>query len=137
MEQTIEVNWKRNMLFETQINGHQLIMDVAKAQGGDDEGMRPKPLMMAALAGCTGIDVVSILKKMRVGYDNFKITITAQLTETEPKYYTGMHIIYEFYGKDLPYEKIERAVKLSQEQYCGVSHMYRNFMKITYEIIIK
>ena len=137
MEHTIDVNWKHNMAFETEINGHKLTMDGSAAMGGDDKGPRPKPLMLAALAGCTGIDVILILKKMRITPDNFNIRVTSPLTDEEPKHYTSMHIIYEFWGKDLALDKLEKAVQLSQDKYCGVSYMYRKAMDITYEIVVR
>ncbi len=137
MEHKIKINWKKNMAFETEINGHKLIMDVPAEIGGEDKGPRPKPLMLAALGGCTAIDMVWILKKMRIIIDDLKIQVISNLTDEDPKHYTSMHIIYEFFGKDLSFDKLEKAVKLSQEKYCGVSFMYRKAMEITYEIIIR
>ena len=90
--------------------------------------------MMASLAGCTGMDVASILKKMRVDVDDFNIIVEGEITEEHPKHFTSMHIIYEFKGKNLPLDKIEKAVKLSQDTYCGVSASYRKAMELTYEI---
>jgi putative redox protein len=89
---------------------------------------------MVALGGCTGMDVVSILKKMRVKFDSFSVRIEGELTDEHPKYYTHMHIIYEFRGKDLPLDKLQKAVDLSQERYCGVSVSYRKAMILTHEI---
>ena len=66
MKDTITVNWKEKMAFETVVNGHKLVVDAKEENGGSDRGPRPKPLMMVSLAGCTGMDVISILKKMRV-----------------------------------------------------------------------
>ena len=136
MEETINVNWSGGMSFSTEIDGHTLTADAKEEFGGEGKGPRPKPLMMFALAGCTGMDVVSILKKMRVEYDDFDMEIQSELTEEHPKVYSKMHIVYKFKGKDLPLDKIEKAVNLSQEQYCGVSDMYKKAMKVTHEIVI-
>jgi putative redox protein len=92
--------------------------------------------MMVALAGCSGMDVVSILKKMRVEVKAFNVLVEGDLTEEHPKQYLKMHVIYEFKGRDLPMDKLEKAVDLSQEKYCGVSAMYRKAFGITSEIRI-
>jgi putative redox protein len=136
MKQTINTEWKGNMKFDSLVNGHHLLVDAMPEAGGSDEGPRPKALMLTALAGCTGMDVVSILKKMRVELTGFNIEVTADSTEDHPKHFTHMHIAYKFSGKDLPMDKLEKAVNLSQETYCGVSFMYRKAMKITHEIVL-
>ena len=134
MKHNVNTAWKGNMQFDSLVNDHHITMDAALEGGGEDLGARPKQLMLTALAGCTGMDVVSILKKMRVELDSFNVNIEATMTEEHPKHYTAMHIIYEFTGKDLPMDKLEKAVKLSQDQYCGVSFMYKKAMEITFEI---
>jgi putative redox protein len=92
--------------------------------------------MMVALAGCTGMDVISILKKMRVEVEGFAVRVVGDLTEEHPKHFEKMHVIYEFKGKDLPMDKLEKAINLSEERYCGVSVSYRQAMGITSEIQI-
>ena len=134
MKDALEVNWKKGMAFEAAVNGHKLIMDASAEGGGGNTGPRPKPLMMASLAGCTGMDVVSILQKMRVVPEDFSITVEGELTEEHPKHYTRMHIIYRFKGKDLPMDKLQKAIDLSQERYCGVMASYRKAMELSYEI---
>jgi putative redox protein len=136
MKFKIETNWKGNMQFDANIGGHVLTMDAATDNGGNDKGVRPKPLMIASLAGCTGMDVISILKKMRVEVEDFKIEIEADSTEEHPKHYTKMHVVYQFKGKDLDPEKLKKAVDLSQERYCGVSAAYKKAMELSYEIKI-
>jgi len=136
MKHTVDTSWQGNMKFDAVVSGHHVVMDALPVVGGNDEGARPKELMLAALAGCTGMDVVSILKKMRVEPEYFNIRVEAEMTEEHPKHYTAMHIIYEFRGEGLELEKLQKAVKLSQDQYCGVSTMYRKAMEITYEIVI-
>ncbi len=136
MKDTVIVNWKENMIFEAEIDGHRFVMDAKKEHGGSDQGPRPKPLMMVSLAGCTGMDVISILKKMRVEVDEFSVKIDGDLTDEHPKHFTRMHIIYEFKGKNLPVDKLEKAIELSQNHYCGVSTSYRKAMEITHEIKI-
>lgn len=136
MKTSLDILWKQNMAFETTINGHSLVMDAASEFGGNDLGPRPKMLMLASLAGCTGMDVVSILKKMKIKFDDFKIRVEADLTDEHPKHFTKMHVIYEVKGNDLQLEKIQTAVNLSQEKYCGVSATLKKGIEVTYEVII-
>ncbi|MCG8411070.1 MAG: OsmC family protein [Bacteroidales bacterium] len=136
MKNILDVNWKKGMSFETEINGHKLTIDAGIENGGDDKGPRPKALMLLSLAGCTGMDVISILKKMRVEPDNFNVEVDADMTEEHPKHYNKMHVIYKFWGENLPIDKIEKAVSLSNERYCGVYAVYKKAMEITYEIKI-
>lgn len=130
------MNWKGNMSFEGEVNGHKLILDADSSAGGENKGPRPKPLMLLALAGCSGMDVVSILKKMRVDLEDFNVKVSADLTEEHPMVYSNIHMIYEFKGKNLDLDKINKAVNLSQDRYCGVSAMYKQFLKLTHEIKI-
>ncbi|MEA3452370.1 MAG: OsmC family protein [Bacteroidota bacterium] len=132
----ITTKWKNKMAFETEINGHKLTLDAEENVGGEDNGPRPKALMEVSLAGCTGMDTISILKKMRVDVEDFKIHIDGEMTEEHPKHYSAMHITFEFTGKNLPEAKIQKAVNLSQDRYCGVTFIYNKAMKLTSEIII-
>jgi putative redox protein len=136
MKETINVNWIDNMSFETEVNGHKIILDADPIVGGEDKGPRPKPFMMVSLAGCTGMDVISILKKMHVEVDKFNVKIDGDLTEEHPKHFYKMHITFEFWGKNLPIEKLEKAVKLSEDRYCGVSEVYKKAMELTSEIVV-
>ena len=136
MKNSINLNWKKGMAFEAEVNGFKIMVDASPEVGGADMGPRPKPLMLVALAGCTGMDVVSILKKMRVEVDDLNIKVEGELTDEHPKEYTKMHIIYEFSGKDLPKDKLQKAIELSQERYCGVSATYKKALDVSYEIKI-
>lgn len=136
MKSTIETAWQERMTFISQVGENQVVTDAPVEAGGDGKGASPKKLMMVALAGCTGVDVVEILKKMRVKVERFSITIEATLTESVPAVYSAMHIIYSFTGPDLDPKKLQRAVELSQQKYCGVSMMYKQIMDITWEIRI-
>lgn len=124
------------MAFETEVNGHKLIIDAGPASGGEDRGPRPKQLMLSALGGCTAMDVVAMLKKMRVNIDGLNVIVEGDLTEDYPKHFFKMHVIYEFKGKDLPLDKLQKVIDLSSEKYCGVSAVYRKAMELTSEIRI-
>lgn len=132
----IDLTWNSGMAFETEINGHKLVIDADNDFGGEDRGPRPKPLMLLALAGCTGMDVISILKKMRVEVKGFNVKVEAEMTDDHPKVYRTMHVIYQFKGRDLPMDKLQKAVDLSEERYCGVSAVYRTAVEMSSEIRI-
>ncbi|MBN1925905.1 MAG: OsmC family protein [Prolixibacteraceae bacterium] len=134
MKQETLLSWKGNMAFETILNGHTLRLDASEDVGGHNSGMRPKTLMLTSLAGCTGMDVISILKKMKIEPEEFNVRVDGFLTEEHPKYYHKMHIVYEFKGENLPEEKLKRAIELSQDKYCGVSALYKKAIELTYEI---
>lgn len=136
MIHTVNTKWEGKMQFDTVVNGHHIILDAAEDVGGENAGPRPKALMLSALAGCTGMDVVSILKKMKVEPEYFNIRIDADLTDEHPKVYSKIHIIYEFKGSNLEIDKLQKAIELSQEKYCGVSAMYKKAMELSYEIKI-
>ena len=136
MKKTVESNFTGGMSWSTEIDGHEYIMDAAEEFGGSGKGASPKPFLLMSLAGCTGMDVVSLLKKMRVDFDDLKISVDANLTEEHPKIYDTMHITYKFWGvKDADRTKVEKAVKLSNERYCGVSAMLAKASELTFEIV--
>jgi putative redox protein len=124
------------MSFDVNVNGHNLILDSSREFGGNNEGPRPKSLLLVALAGCTAMDVVSILKKMKIGFDDFRIEIEGNVTEEHPKHFDHMHIKYILKGKNIPGEKVKTAINLSQDKYCGVSYSLRKAMEITWEVAI-
>lgn len=136
MKTSVNLEWMKDMSFVGDVNGHKIVIDADDTVGGNDRGPRPKPLMLLALAGCTGMDVISILRKMRVEVDNFDVVVEADSTDEHPKHYNKMKVIYKFWGKDLPKEKLEKAVNLSEERYCGVSFVYKQYMELTSEIQI-
>ena len=128
----VTTTWKENMLFESDNpGGHSLLIDTSEEHGGKDAGYRPKALMLSSLAGCSGLDVISLLEKMRVTVADFKIVVTGELTEEHPKFYNKVLVDYHFYGSELPEDKINKAVDLSVEKYCGVMEMFRQFATIT------
>jgi len=118
------------------VNGFKIMIDADEAVGGTNLGPRPKPLTLVSLAGCTGMDVISILKKMRIEPEYFNVGVEGELTEEHPKYYHKIHIIFEMKGSNLDIEKVEKAVNLSRERYCGVSALLGFGAKITHEIRI-
>ena len=113
-------------------SNHWITMDGPENLGGSNAGVRPKELVLMALAGCTGSDVVSILKKKRVKLNDFEINISAQQSETHPKVFTHIDLEYVFYGNDIKEKDVERAIELSTSTYCGVSAMLNKAMTINH-----
>lgn len=136
MEKIADVTLHEEMSFNVEVNDHKFMIDAVEAVGGKNRGPRPKPLALASLGGCTGMDVISILRKMRVEPEYFNISVAADSTDEHPKYYNKIHITYTFKGKDLPMAKLEKAVNLSQDRYCGVTAMLNKAAEITHEIKI-
>ncbi len=136
MQNVISVRWTGKVSFEAAIDEHKIIMDLDEEKGGQNTGPRPKPLMLASLGGCTGVDVIMILKKMRIEPEYFNMQIIGDQAEEIPRKYEKIKIIYEFKGKDLPLDKLKQAIELSQDKYCGVSVVYRQAIDMSYEIRI-
>ena len=132
MADKITTQWKGNMVFESDNPRWDSIMiDASEDFGGTKSGMAPKAMMLSSLAGCSGLDIISVLNKMKVKIDDFKMIVEGELTDEHPKYYHTVSVDYHFYGKDLNKNKINKAVNLSVEKYCGVMEMFRQFANIT------
>lgn len=134
MKHKITSDWKGEMSYEVETVGGKLLLDATPGDDGKAKGMTPKYLMLVSLAGCTSMDVTSLLTKMRAQVEDFKVEVEAELTEEHPKYYHTVNLIYKFKGEDLKKDKIEKAVKLSIDRYCGVYEMFRKFADVSYEI---
>jgi len=134
---TIELQWLDGLKFDIAQNGKTLRID-----GNPDEaastGVRPKALILSSLAGCTAIDVVEILQKMRVQFSDFNISVTGELTEETPKIYRTVLLTYSIkLANQADRDKMEKAVNLSQEKYCGVSAMVKKFAQLIVKIEYK
>ena len=135
MESTVV--WKDGLAFTAHQGGHAIALDASREAGGQDSGASPKGLLLSGLGGCTGIDVVAILAKMRVSVDGFRVLVSADLTDEHPKVFKRIHVRYAFQGRDLPMDKLERAVALSMERYCGVSAMLAKAAPIDWDIVVE
>jgi putative redox protein len=130
----VSLLWKGNMMFDTEVNGHTIRLDANTDDGGANTGPRPKPLMLDAFAGCTAMDVISLLDKMKVNYAGLQIDVSGELTDEHPKIYHKVHVIYMINANEEEDDKIRKAVALSQDKYCGVSAMFRAFAEVSWEI---
>lgn len=129
--------WKEGMAFETQLGDHKIRIDAPVEAGGANSGPGPKKLQLVALSGCTGMDIVSILKKMRVEIDGLKIEVQGELADEHPRHYTSMKVIYHFKGNNLPLDKLQKAVKMSEDTYCGVRALYAKAIDVVSEIRVE
>ncbi|MFQ5335188.1 MAG: OsmC family protein [Flavobacteriales bacterium] len=135
MEHKVNCAWKGKMAFETTTDGHKIMIDADEKVGGENRGPIPKPLMLTALAGCTGMDVVSLMKKMRVEFDDFCVEVNGELSEEHPKFYKKIHLDYIITGQDADRDKVRKAVDLSLERYCGVHYMLKRATEVVHKII--
>ncbi len=132
----VTTTWKENMLFESDNPSGDILHMDAPEEGIENKGLRPKAMMLSSLAGCSGLDVVSLLQKKRVKVNNFKIVVHGELTDIHPKYYHRVTVEYHFFGIDLPKDKIDKSVQLSVEKYCGVMEMFRQFADVVIEVYL-
>lgn len=132
------MKWTDGIRFEgTSAYGHKIATDGAKEAGGTENGYKPTELVIFGLAGCTGVDVIKILKKMQQDVTGLEIEVKASHPETYPKPFNRIEIHYIFTGKKLDEKKIEKAINLSEEKYCMVSQSLKGMANITtsYKII--
>lgn len=135
MTHEIDCGWRGDMAFAARIDGHELMLDADPAFGGRDAGPRPKALTLVSLAGCTGMDVVSILKKMREPVSWFNVKVRGELTEEHPKTYASIAVVYQFKAADgLNDENVRKAIELSQERYCGVNALLKKAVPVAHEV---
>lgn len=127
---------KQGMHFVGELNGFEIPLDADSAFGGEGLGVRPKGLTLTSLAGCTAMDVISILRKMKIEPEGFSVDADAELTEDHPKVFSRIRLTYRVRGQDLDRAKLEKAITLSQDRYCGVSAMLQQATPIDWELII-
>lgn len=128
----VELEWKGDLSFNVGVDDHLIVLDGVD----DNKGLCPKPLMLASLAGCTAMDVASILKESRVKYKTFHVQVAGELSKEKPQTYIKAHITYSFTGNDLDRVAIEKAVNLSVNEQCGVLMMFKKFAEVSFEIVI-
>ena len=131
----IETQWMGKMQFNALIDGHTVIMDAPQKSGGEENGAIPKPLVLAALSGCTGMDIIALLKKLNITIDDLNIIVSGELSKQAPIQYLAIHLKYIFKGDVAQKNAAAGAVNDSQEKYCGVSSMLKKALPVTWEII--
>jgi putative redox protein len=123
------------MQFNALVNGHTIIMDAPERVGGEDNGPIPKPFVLTALSGCTGMDIVAILRKAGKEVRNFEMKVTGKISKQIPIEYVAIHIVYSFEGHEQVKNDALKAVTDSQEKYCGVSNMLKKIMPVSWEVL--
>ena len=134
----VQVVWKDGMSFSgTSDSGFTVPMGASAAVGGADDGFRPMELIAIGLAGCTSMDVISILKKKREQITAFTVDVDTERADDHPRVFTKIHIHYTFRGENIKPASVERAIELSEERYCPAQAMLLKAAPIThtYEII--
>jgi len=134
MKHQVETQWMGKMQFNALVNGHTIVMDGPERVGGEDNGPIPKPLVLTALSGCTGMDIVSILRKAGKDIKNFDLIVTGEISKNVPIEYVAIHLVYDFEGDEQSKSAALKAVTDSQEKYCGVSNMLSKIMPVTWEV---
>jgi putative redox protein len=133
----VRTTWIAPMQFAAETEGGlRLVMDSSPGDGREGAGPSPMQTVLGALAGCTGMDVVSILTKMRVPLERMTIDVEAERAAEHPRVFTKIHLRYEFGGAGVTREPVEKAVTLSLERYCSVTAMLRKSAEITHEIAL-
>lgn len=133
-----KATWKGDLTFVGSADsGFSLVMDTFKEVGGNESGFRPVELIAIGVAGCTGMDVISILKKKRQEVTAFEVLVHATRATEHPKKITHMVIEYVVTGKNIDPSAVERAVQLSEEKYCPSIATIRNNVTIENKIVIK
>jgi putative redox protein len=131
-----KIEWEQGMAFRAALDGHEFTIDAAPGVGGRDLGPRPKGLTLVSLAGCTGMDVISILGKMRVPVQKFRVETEALLADEHPKKFLEIKVIYAFDGPGIDPAALRKAIALSEEKYCGVHATLAPAVAFRHEIIL-
>jgi putative redox protein len=132
-----KVIWKGDMSFEGETeSNHRILMDLAEKSGGHDQGSRPMELVLVSLAGCTAVDVVIILKKMRERLDDLEVIVNSEKVDKHPRVYKKIDIQFNLKGKNLKDESVKRAIELSLNKYCSVKTMLEKTAEISYSYSI-
>ena len=130
----ISVNWVEGLLMVGKSDsGHTITMDGPPESGGENLGVRPMEMLLLGVAGCTMIDVVTTLKKMRQDLSHCETKINAERATDHPKVFTDIHIQFVVKGKDLDPKKVDKAITLSAEKYCSASIMLGETATITHD----
>ena len=133
----ISVNWVDGMLMVGKSHsGHSITMDGPPEIGGDNLGVRPMEMLLLGVAGCTMIDVVTTLKKMRQELTHCETKVNAERADDHPKIFTDIHIQFLVKGNDLDSKKVEKAITLSAEKYCSASIMLGKTASISHDFEI-
>jgi putative redox protein len=135
---SVKVKWVDGSQFvASDATGHSVVMDVSKEHGGEGSGFGPMQLLLVALGGCSGMDVVDILRKQRQKLESLELHVSGERVSEHPRVYGKVHVEYRVKGKDLKEKFVQRAVELSQKKYCSVAATLRPKAEVSYNYIIQ
>lgn len=132
MKHEIESNWMGKMQFNALVQGHTIIMDAPERVGGENLGPIPKPFILSALSGCTGMDVVALLRKEGKALQEFNIKVSGEISKHPPIEYVAVHLEYNMKGNPEDMQAAINAVRVSQGKICGISHMLKKIIPVTW-----
>ena len=135
---SIKVKWIDGLRFvASDYKGHSIIMDVSEEHGGEGSGFGPMQLLLAAFGGCTGIDVIEILRKQRQKPEGLEIMVSGERVSEPPRVYSKVHVEYRVKGKGFKEKALKRAIQLSQDKYCSVGTTLKAKGEVTYNHIMQ
>ena len=135
---SIKVKWIDGLQFvATDDMGHSIRMDVSKLSGGEDSGFSPMQLLLVALGGCTGMDIMYVMKKQRQLVNNFEVLVSGERVKNPPQVYKDIEVVYKIKGKNLQEKAVKRAIKLSEDKYCSVRAMLNTKVRVVSRYIIQ
>lgn len=135
MKHEVETQWMGKMQFNAAVNGHTIIMDAPERVGGEDHGPIPKPFVLTALSGCTGMDVIALLRKQGIHLQDLSLSVSGEISKHPPIEYISANIVYQIKGNPADEQAALDAVMFSQDKICGVSHMLKKIMPVTWQVI--
>ncbi len=130
------VEWKHDLTFDAHQNAQTFALVSSTEGEGAEPGISPKNMLLTALGGCTGMDVASLLTKMRVPFTSLDVRVDAELTDVHPRVYRNIHVVYEVGATEDHRAQVERAIGMSVDTYCGVYAMLRKGSEITHELVL-
>lgn len=134
----VEVDWIDGLRFVARDNeGHSIVMDVTKEHGGEGSGFGPMQLLLAALGGCSGVDITGIMNKQRQKLEHLRITVSGRRVAEPPRVYNKIHVSYRVKGKYLKEKSVRRAIELSQERYCSVAATLKAKAEVSFDYEIQ
>ena len=136
----IKLEYLKDLQFKAysdQNRNYEILLDTSKEAGGRDEGMKPTDLVLVGLAGCSSMDIVSILKKKKQNIKDYRVNVTGERAEDHPRVFTKISIIYEIKGENIDEQAVKRAVELSKDKYCSVWAMLKNAVDIEWSYKIE
>ncbi len=132
-DMSVRAMLQEGMCFDVETgSGHHLLLDAAEHNGGQDKGPRPMEMLLVALATCSGMDILAILRKKRQDITAYEVRVLGERTEDHPKVFVEIAVEHIFTGHAIRPEAVQRAIELTEERYCGASAMLGKTAKLTH-----